>query len=249
MQGRYYLDILMLKTEMQFKGYSESTQNTYVKTVEKFLLHSNKEAIDIKKQDVIDYLDRRLTEVSVNSVLVELNALEFFFEQILGLEITESIRKYKRHFKKKFLLSQEQIELLINSVRLRDKLIYQIIIETGEEADWIADIKLQDVEYLGEKAFLKGVEISSELARNLIKYADRYGLEEELFELSGQGIRAMNRKNTKTYLGEYYTFKELRHSVAYEMLKRGEIERATKYLKCQSPRVLRQYYRSHGYDY
>lgn len=248
MKDRYYLDILMLKTEMQFKGYSESTQNTYVKTVEKFLIHNNKEAIDIKKQDVIDYLDGRLTEVSINSVLVELNALEFFFEQVLGLEITESIRKYKRQFNKKILLSQDQIELLINSVRLRDRLIYQIIIETGEEADWVADIKLQNIKY-GEKAFLKGVKISSELARNLIRYADRYGLEEELFELSAQGIRAMNRKNTKNLLGEFHTFKELRHAIAYEMLKRGEIERATKYLKCQSPRVLRQYYRGHGYDY
>ena len=92
--NKFYLDLLSLQSEMSYREYSISTQGTYKRIVKEFLETTNKEVIDVKKEDVIRYLDNKLMTLSVNTVLVELNALEFFFEEILGLNITENIRKY-----------------------------------------------------------------------------------------------------------------------------------------------------------
>ena len=90
--NKFYLDLLSLQSEMSYREYSISTQGTYKRIVKEFLESTNKEVIDVKKEDVIRYLDNKLMTLSVNTVLVELNALEFFFEEILGLYITENIR-------------------------------------------------------------------------------------------------------------------------------------------------------------
>ena len=87
MESRYYLDLLTLKAEMQFRNYSNSTQTTYYKTVKDFLEVTDKEIIDVTREDIIKYLDNNLELVSINTVLVKLNALEFFFEEILTLMV------------------------------------------------------------------------------------------------------------------------------------------------------------------
>ena len=130
---KFYFDLLSLKTEMQFRGYSISTQKTYYKTVKEFLEITGKEVINIKRDDIIRYLDNNLKLLDVNTVLVKLNALEFFFTEILGIDIAENIRKYKRKFKTKEFLSMEQLNILVSSVPTRERLIYKIVIETGND--------------------------------------------------------------------------------------------------------------------
>ena len=99
--NKFYFDLLSLESEMNYRDYSISTRRTYKRIVKEFLEVTNKDVIDVKKEDVTRFLDNKLMELSVNTILVELNALEFFFEEILGLDITENIRKYKRVFKRK----------------------------------------------------------------------------------------------------------------------------------------------------
>lgn len=249
MDDRYFLDILTLKTEMQFREYSESTQKTYTRTVRNFLKYIDKDIINIRKQDVIKYLDFRSKEVTVNSVLVELNALEFFFNEILGLDITDNIRKFKRAINKKYLMTTDQIMLLINCVSLRDRIIYEIVMETGMEVDEIAELNVTDIHYLGQKGLINNIEISEELTKKIIRYIDKHEITGKIIKINGQGIRAMNRKKCMKYLGEIYTFRDIKRTVAYEMLKRGEIEKATKYLRCKETRILKQYYRNMGYQF
>ena len=116
---KFYFDLLSLKTEMQFRGYSTSTQKTYYKTVKDFLEVTGKEVIDIKRGDIIRYLDNNLKLLNINTILVKLNALEFFFSEILGIDVAENIRKYKREFKTKDFLTKEQLNILISSVPMR----------------------------------------------------------------------------------------------------------------------------------
>ena len=66
---KFYFDLLSLKTEMQFRGYSTSTQKTYYKTVKDFLEVTGKEAIDIKRGDIIRYLDNNLKLLNINTIL------------------------------------------------------------------------------------------------------------------------------------------------------------------------------------
>ena len=142
---KFYFDLLSLKTEMQFRGYSTSTQKTYYKTVKDFLEVTGKEAIDIKRGDIIRYLDNNLKLLNINTILVKLNALEFFFSEILGIDVAENIRKYKREFKTKDFLTKEQLNILISSVPMRERILYEIVIETGMKIEDIVVLTINDL--------------------------------------------------------------------------------------------------------
>ena len=246
--NKFYFDLLSLQTEMAYRDYSVATQKIYKKAVKDFLEATNKEVIDVKKEDVIRYLDKKLMELSVNTVLVELNALEFFFEEVLGLDITENIKRYKRVFKVKDFITMEQFNILQNSVPERERLVYQIIKERGLFFKEIVEIKVEDIDY--SKSTLLGEKISRDLARDLLKYAEKYELENKIFPLDFTTLYYWNTQNTKKYLGKYYSIDDLRHSIALELyIKCGKEEEAMEYLRNKDVYSVRQYYRRAGYQY
>lgn len=246
--SKYFIDLITLKSEMTFREYSRSTQRTYTRIVEDFLEFTDKEAIYIRKEDVIRYLDNNLKQVCTNTILVQLNALQFFFEEVLGLNITENIRKYKRIFKKRDFITMEQYRLLMASVNERERLIYMIVKELGWISEEIVEIKVDDIDY--QNSTLKGSKISKDLAKDLLKYADRYELENKIFLVGAASLRYWNRINTKKILGKHYTFNDLRHSLALEMyIKKGNEEKAGEYLRNNNLPSLRQYYKRAGYQY
>lgn len=141
------IDVMMLRSELIFREYAERTQDIYVKTVEDFLMSTDKESCNIQREDVIRYLDRRLKEDSKNTVLVKLNALEFFFEEVLGLDITENIRRFKkmRREYKQDLVSLQDIDILLSSIPTRDRMILKTILETGEYPKHMHKWKVSDL--------------------------------------------------------------------------------------------------------
>lgn len=246
--SKYFIDLVSLQSEMAFRNYSEATQRTYKRIVKDFLLVTDKETINIQKEDVVRYLDNNLNLVCTNTVLVQLNALQFFFEEVLGLNITENIRKYKRVFKKRDFITLEQYDILMASVAERERLVYLIVKELGWISEEIVKIEVSDIDY--QSSTLKGYTISKELAKSLVKYADRYDLENKIFSVEAAALRHWNRVNTKKYLGKHYTFNELRHSLALEMyIKKGNEKKAGEYLRVNYIPVMRQYYKRAGYDY
>lgn len=252
MQSKFYIDLLSLKTEMEFRKYSISTQRTYYRTVESFLNYVGKEAIDIKREDVIRYLDSCMMQLSKNTILIKLNALEFFFEEILGMEITENIKKYKREFKKKELISTEKVSFLISSVEDKKRLVYKIIIETGLKSKQVCVLKKEDLDL--EKMTLKGLYISKELIKEILDYCDKKYIENYIFfigeePLDEATIRHWLREDSKKYLGESCTVSKIRYSVALEMIKRGDEEKAAEYLQLKHISCMRQYYKRAGYEY
>lgn len=254
---RFYIDLLSLKTEMQYRGYSPSTQETYSKTVESFLNYINKEVIDIKREDIIFYLDMSLQHLDINTILVKLNALEFFFEEILGLEITANIRKYKRRFKVKEFITPEEFHNLIASVYERERITYKIFEETAMTIEEIVALKIDDLKYEKDGSWkIKSYSISRELAREITDYYERKYLETYLFPLDNEdGYMGANtarywlRKNTEQFLGRIYSFNDIKHGLALEMIKRGDEKGAARYLKNKTVAGIRQYYKRAGYDY
>ncbi len=253
---KFYFDLLSLKTEMQFRGYSISTQKTYYKTVKEFLEITGKEVINIKRDDIIRYLDNNLKFLDVNTVLVKLNALEFFFTEILGIDIAENIRKYKRKFKTKEFLTMEQLNILISSVPARERLIYKIVIETGMIVDEVVDLTVKDLILKNNTWELKGYKITKELATEITDYTEKNYLEHYIFTLLKrdekelpQTARYWLRRHTKEVLGQVYSFNDIRHSIALEMIKKGDEKGAVEYLGIKTVFSLRQFYKRAGYDY
>ena len=246
--NKFYLDLLSLQSEMSYREYSISTQTTYKRIVKEFLETTNKEVIDVKKEDVIRYLDSKLMTLSVNTVLVELNGLSFFFEEILGLNITENIRKYKRVFKTKDFITIEQFNILVASVPERERLTYLVLKELGLFFKEIVKIKVEDIDY--QNVTILGRRVSKDLIRDLLGYAEKHELESEIFPLDLSTLWYWNKVNTKKYLGRVCSLDDMKHSIALELyIKQGKEEEAVEYLRLKNIYSLRQYYKRAGYQY
>ena len=213
--NKFYLDLLSLQSEMSYREYSISTQGTYKRIVKEFLETTNKEVIDVKKEDVIRYLDSKLMTLSVNTVLVELNALEFFFEEILGLNITENIRKYKRVFKTKDFITIEQFNILVASVSERERLTYLVLKELGLFFKEIVKIKVEDIDYTGST--ISGRRVNRDLIRNVLGYAEKHDLENEIFPLDLSTLWYWNKVNTKKYLGRVCSLDDMKHLIDWQL--------------------------------
>ena len=247
--SKYFLDLLTLKTEMNYRGYSEATKKSYTQIVGNFLEVTDKEIINITKEDVVRYLDENMKLLKKNSRAVHLNALEFFFEEVLGLDITVSIKNYKREFLEKTFMTLEQFNILSNSVTEKERLIYEIIKETGFKIKDIVNLKVEDIVY-GDKSYIGIHKISKELSRDIQKYCDKEMIDGKIFNVCEYSIRRWNKKATENYLGVEYQINDIRHALALELyIKRGDEEGAVKYLGLKTVEALRQYYTRTGNKY
>ena len=248
MKNNNDFDILNLKTELSFRGYSEATKKIYVQTVTNFLNEVNKEAIDIKREDVVRYLDINLKTVSKNTRGVYLNALEFFFEEVLGLDITASIKNYKREFLPKIFISLNDFNILEASVAGKVRLMYLIIREAGLNLGQLANLKLDDIDF--ENNTLMEKKVSRELLREIQRHCDREAINERIFNVTIYTLINWNNEATEKYLGQRYKIEDIRHGIALEVfLKKGDEEGATKYLGVKKKTSIRQFYKRAGVDY
>ncbi len=254
---KFFMDILTLKGELIYRGYSERTCQIYTSTVKDFLETTGKEIIKIRKEDVIRYLDKQGEKVSKNTILIKLNALELFFEEVLGLDITENIYKYKREYRYK-LMSPKEIDTVIALSKDRERLMYTLMKETGIISDEIGTIKVNDLKCTDKQWFIvvKDIKynVSTDLARSMYNYIEKHRIQEEIFlgrskaGLHGTVIRKKFREKTDEVLGIKYGLNEMRHGIALEMWKRGEVEKVKKYLRNKSKGSIKQYFKNFGYD-
>lgn len=247
------IDVMMLRSELIFREYAERTQDIYVKTVEDFLMSTDKESFHIQREDVIRYLDRRLQEDSKNTVLVKLNALEFFFEEVLGLDITENIRRFKkmRREYKQDLVSLQDIDILLSSIPTRDRMILKTILETGEYPKHMHKWKVSDLVSKEDGWYLQEHKLRTEFVKELLAYIEKFEVTDYLFYgnkgyIDYTNIYLILRKYSEMYLGRRVTVGELKHAVALELWKQGKEEEIKKYLGNQSLASIRQWYKFRG---
>ena len=94
--------------------------------------------------------------------------MSFFFEEILGLNITENIRKYKRVFKTKDFITIEQFNILVASVSERERLTYLVLKELGLFFKEMVKIKVEDIDY--QNVTILGRRVSKDLIKKLLQY-------------------------------------------------------------------------------
>lgn len=252
-----YLDLLTLESSLVHRDYKESTISVYKRVVKHFLEDINKETLSIDRQDVIFYLTRQLEVNSRNTILVKLNALEFFFEEVLGLDITRNIKEFKRDLKVKELLSEKEVEQIITLALPREQMIYKLIYETGMTSSEILELKDTDLKSIGGDFYIGEYKVSKGLAREYLDYSekvlkhmkednrkvirDRYNN-----DLGVATLRSMFKKHINSVLKRSLSLSDLRKSAALEMMKKGNVEEAQVYLRHKSKSQTVRYYKNYG---
>ncbi|CAL7899051.1 phage integrase N-terminal SAM-like domain-containing protein [Fusobacterium necrophorum] len=244
------IDLMMLRSELLFREYAASTVEIYMKVAKDFLEYTKKDILELTKEDVIRYLDFKLMKESENTILVKLNALEFFFEEVVGIDITRNIKKYKRQESGR-VVSMDEISLLLASIPKRERLLFGLMLETGEYPSEVLKYQVDDLEPRKEGWYIRGKKIQSTLAKEYLEYVERNEIEKYLFTVHGKIMHKTNvylllRKYTKEFLGEQMTFSDLRHAVALEMWKQGKKKEMQEYIGNQSMASIRQWYKKRG---
>ena len=140
----------LVRKEGLRRGFSPRTIKTYCFCVEKFLSsHHNKELKGITKNDVQEYFDRFIEKGRPgNTINVHLNAVKFFFEEVLRKRLTVNI-KYSKTPRRlpEFLTKEEVVRLLDSITNSKHTLMITLLYATGMRVGELVSLKVRDFEF------------------------------------------------------------------------------------------------------
>ena len=269
---KWFLDLMVLETELRIREYSDKTIRIYKALVEDFLDYVDKNAYEIESQDVESYLNYQLNErnISNNTVMVRLNAIEFFLNEVLGLNVTHKIERFQREYKEKELLNENEIKALLNgNISSRNIAIYAIAYYTGLGAEEIAELDINDCVYENKFSLnlivrkdeqLKIIEDLENIVKekleiwilereNLLKHKD----EEALFinknytRITSRSISRWLKFDLETLgISKEISFSTLKYSRAYELSLEKRYDEAARLLGYRDKDRLFRYFREIG---
>lgn len=135
-----------LKLECQRRGLSPRTIETYAQCLNQFLKVKRKQNSELKsitKEEIKEYLDRFLD--CPNTLNVHLNAIKFFFQEVLHKKLTVNV-----HFSKtpkrlpEFLTKEETIRFLNVIENFKHRLMIELMYGTGMRVSELVSLKVKD---------------------------------------------------------------------------------------------------------
>ena len=136
-----------MQQEAQRRGLSPRTIQTYTYCLNQFLrIKRNQELKSITKEELKEYLDKYLD--CPNTLNVHLNALKFFFEEVLHKRLTLNIRFSKTPKRMpEFLTKEETISFLNAITNPKHRLMIELMYGTGMRVSELVHLKVKDFSF------------------------------------------------------------------------------------------------------
>ncbi len=232
--------LLQVKNELKLRNYSPKTIKSYLGCLTDYLI-VNGNNIDIKKVDtdfIRDFLlnkkDKGLSSQTIN---LYLNAIKFFYREILKLPQKIDLKFAKRSKKLPIVLSRNEIEKIINSIsNKKHKLLISFSYGAGLRVSETINMRIKDVNIDELTIHIKGakgnkdritifpetiksdiINITNNKDKNDYVFASERG--GKLTERTAQKIFENALK--KSGIKKDATFHSLRHSFATHLLENG----------------------------
>lgn len=222
------------------RGLSPRTVKTYHYCIQKFLKIYRKELKLITKKDVENYLDRLIKwNKATNTINTHLNAIKFFFEQVLRkkLSVNVAYSKVSRRLPE-FLTKEETTKLFEAISNYKHKLMIRLLYATGMRVSELVSLKVKDFEFnqnygwvregkgRKDRLFVVAIKLKQELQK-LIK-CSQLKPEDWLFQgkgkshISPQTIQRIVKKAArKAGIKKRVHPHTLRHSFATHLVQNG----------------------------
>jgi site-specific recombinase XerD len=228
--------------QLNLKAYSQSTIRTYTHEFTQFL-HTikDKSATDFSASRLKDYFQYCYLKLhlSENTMHSKINALKFYYEQVLGREkfFWEIPRPKKQSLLPK-VISKERIADLINSIEnVKHKTIIMLTYACGLRVSEVVSLRVKHIDGQRRTIFIekgKGkkdrvVSLSPNMLIMLRAYYKQYQPKDYLFEgqfknehLSERSIQQVIKKaKIKAGISQDGSMHMLRHSFATHLLDKG----------------------------
>jgi len=138
----------LIRKEGLRRGLSHKTIRTYRYCVRKFFNWCRKEPNEIKKADIKLYLDLMIEKGACGSTInVNLNALKFFYDNVLHKRLMINIRYSKTPKALPTVLTKEEVAMLINSIsNPKHKLMAKLLYSAGLRVSELVHLKPEHLE-------------------------------------------------------------------------------------------------------
>ncbi|MDP2217221.1 MAG: tyrosine-type recombinase/integrase [Methanolobus sp.] len=225
-----------LEKELKIRCYSEQTLKMYLFYNKTFLEYIKKPSEKVSEADIKNYLMLRSTKLSSGSLSLIMNALVFFYRDVLGNNIV--IRAPKPNKKLPVVLTMGEVKRLIdNTKNPKHRLIIELLYSTGLRLSECINLKYSDIdlnENIGWVRNGKGGKdrqfiISDRFNKSLKKYIGKRMIEPDGYVFSGRGekmstrgIQDIVKKATfRAGIKKKVHVHTLRHSFATHLLENG----------------------------
>jgi integrase/recombinase XerD len=231
-----------MEQQIRLKGYSATTLKTYINEMRCFLQQlKNANADKLSEEKIKSYLTYCLQtlHLSENTVHSRMNALKFYYEQVLGRDkFFYTIPRPKKHFQLPKVISEEKILQALTSVtNLKHKAILFVAYSAGLRVSEVVKLKITDINSDRMQIFIEAAKGKKDRVVTLAQstlivlraYAANYKPTYYLFEGQQTGQPYSARAAQKVFkiafnnlgLNSEIGFHGLRHSYATHALENG----------------------------
>ncbi|MDP3917412.1 MAG: tyrosine-type recombinase/integrase [Nanoarchaeota archaeon] len=144
------MDVLyLIKKEGLRRGLSHRTIVTYCYCVKNFLKKCKKDPKYITKKDIFDYMDYYIENgYCGNTMNVNLSALKFLFQEILGKRLLYHVRYSKTPKSLPTVLTQNETKRLFDSINnKKHKLMIELMYSAGLRVGELVNLRSRDFEF------------------------------------------------------------------------------------------------------
>ena len=229
-----------LKKELVLRKYSQRTIKPYLYHNREFLHFSKKNPFKVSNEDIRDYMYHLANdkEVSTSTLNTAINALRFYYGEVLKRGFVYEIKRPKKDKKLPVVLSQEEVSQILSSVNnIKHKTILMLVYSAGLRVSEVVKLKPADIDagrrlihVRGGKGRKDRYTLLSDVAMlSLSEYSDKYKPLKWLFP----GARKEKHISTRTVQAIFEQAREragiekevsvhsLRHSFATHLLEGG----------------------------
>ncbi|MDP7140941.1 MAG: tyrosine-type recombinase/integrase [Candidatus Woesearchaeota archaeon] len=259
---------LIRKTALR-RGLSPRTIKTYRECVKRFFRACDKNPKNVNKKDIQDFLDRLIEkDAPGNTINVYLNALKFFYNEILNKRLMIRIRFSKTPRKiAEFMTREETIRLIEAIENPAHQLMVKLMYSAGLRVSELVNLKPKNFEFDNnygwvrngkgskDRLFIIAKFLKQELTEHIEKecsYPDSWLFKGRKGHISVRSIQKIVEKaNKKAHINKNIHPHTLRHTFAthlisnkyditsvQSLLGHSRIETTFDYVHIASPRMI-----------
>ncbi|MFH1275571.1 MAG: site-specific tyrosine recombinase/integron integrase [Candidatus Woesearchaeota archaeon] len=219
----------LIRNEGLRRGLRIETIKTYVHCLNKFFRINKINPIEVKKNDIIDYISQmQMWGKSDNTVNVHLSALKFFYEKVLNKKLTINIALTKTRKRLPDFLTQDETEKLFWAIdNEKHLLIIKLLYSTGMRVGELVKLKVKDFQFNDNYGWVRDGKggkdrlfvIASKLKEEILKWIDINKLLNDDWLFSGQGSHHYSTESVRVILNKAVKKANMKKNVHPHMLR------------------------------